>query len=108
MATTTTTTTIGTGWKEDFAVHASVYDKVQAGPTATLYGQERRRRKRLVPLPELGCLATHIGLCVTCVHPPMLGWYPPHHSISPQTYPLDYTPPAMQTNEWLQCAATQN
>jgi hypothetical protein len=40
----------------------------------------------------------------------------PHRSIverhpvgyPPQTYPLDNTPPAMQTNERLQCVATQN
>ena len=46
---------------KDFAVHASVYGKVQAGPTPTSDVQERRRRKGGFPLPELGCLATYIG-----------------------------------------------
>jgi hypothetical protein len=33
-------------WKGDLAVHASVYDKVQAGPTPTSHSQERGRRRR--------------------------------------------------------------
>jgi hypothetical protein len=46
----------------DFAVHASVYGKVQAGPSVDIRGQiEGRRGKRLVLLPKLGCLATYIG-----------------------------------------------
>ena len=48
-------------WEGDFAVHASMYGKVQAGPTPTPDAHERRRRKELVVLPELGCLATYIG-----------------------------------------------
>ena len=43
------------GRKGDFAVHASVYGKVQAGLTSTSDGQGG-----LPVLPELGCLATYI------------------------------------------------
>jgi hypothetical protein len=74
---------LGLGVERDFAVRASVYGKVQTGPTATLYGQERRRRRRrgLLVLLELDCLANY-RLCVTYVHLPILGWYPPHHTSS--------------------------
>jgi len=72
IATTTTTTTKQAALerKGDFAVHASVYGKVQAGLTPTSDGQEKEKEKEekeerrgLPVLPELGYLATHI-LCI--------------------------------------------
>jgi hypothetical protein len=50
------------GWKEDPAVHASVYGKTQAEPKANTqrqWGEEEGTG--LVHLLELDCLATYIG-----------------------------------------------
>ena len=54
------------GEEGDFAVRASVYGKVQAGPNANPNDQERGKgRERCLFLPWLGCLATYVG-CVLC------------------------------------------
>jgi hypothetical protein len=70
------------GRELDFAVHASVYGKVQAEPNVNPDNQERRNeRKEASRLPELGCLATYIGY-VACVSVCLgWGWYQPHHTI---------------------------
>ena len=48
----------------DFAVHASVYRKVQSEPTVNPNDQDRRKgEERSLFLPLLGCLATYVG-CV--------------------------------------------
>ena len=61
------------GEEGDFAVHASVYGKVQAEPNVKPNDQERGKRKRKMPcsLPKLGWLATYVGYvpCVsTCLY----------------------------------------
>jgi hypothetical protein len=58
MATTTTIWALRV--KGDFAVHASVYGKVLVGPSVDSQ-TERRREKKLVVSPTLGCLATYIA-----------------------------------------------
>jgi hypothetical protein len=57
-------------WKGDFAVPASVYGKLQAGPTATLYAQERRKKeKRASCLARAGLSSYLYRQYVTCVPP---------------------------------------
>ena len=57
----------------DFAVHASVYGKVQAEPTVNPNDQDRRKgEERCFLLPLLGCLATYVG-CVLCASLSRLG-----------------------------------
>ena len=58
------------GWKGDFTVHASVYGKVQAGPMATLYAQERRKKKKRASCLARAGLSSYLyRQYVTCVPP---------------------------------------
>jgi hypothetical protein len=51
------------GEEEDFAVHASVYGKLQVGPSVDPNDQEQEKgRERCLCLPELGC----VYLCRLC------------------------------------------
>ena len=71
--TTSATTTSSRGREGDFAVHASVYRKVQAEPTVNPNVQDRRKgEERCLFLPLLGCLATYVG-CVLCASLSRLG-----------------------------------
>ena len=57
----------GPGEEGDFAIHASVYGKVQAKTNVKPNDQERRKgEKDAYWLPELGWLATYVGY-VPCV-----------------------------------------
>jgi hypothetical protein len=54
------------GRKGDFAVHANMYVKVQAGLTPASDCQEKKKKKKkkkkeACSVPELGCLATYMG-----------------------------------------------
>jgi hypothetical protein len=50
---------LGEEW--DFAVHASVYGKVQTKDNVHPNNQETRGKEGCFFLPELGCLATYVG-----------------------------------------------
>jgi hypothetical protein len=69
------------GEEGDFAVHASVYGKVQAEPNVNPNDQERRKgRERCLLLAPLSCLATYVGYVLVCPSVCTRGWYPPHHT----------------------------
>ena len=48
------------GEEGDFAVHASVYGKVQAEDNVNPNNQERKGKKKMLVLARLGCLATYV------------------------------------------------
>jgi hypothetical protein len=59
--------------KGDFAIHASLYGKVQAEPTSTSDGQERRGKKwRPLCVARAGLSSYLYRLCITCVNLSML------------------------------------
>jgi len=72
------------GEEGDFAVHASVYSKVQAEPNVNSNDQERgKRRERCLSLGLAGLSSYLCRLClILCVSVclGLGGWYPPHHS----------------------------
>jgi hypothetical protein len=80
-----TTTTIGPGQKGDFAVHVSVYGKVQVGPRADTQRQQREEEgKETSCLTQAGLSSYLYGLLVMCVHLSMLEVVstPPHLHIN--------------------------
>jgi hypothetical protein len=54
------------GEEGDFAVHASVYGKVQAEPNVNPNDQERRRRERCLFLARAGPSSYLCRLCTMC------------------------------------------
>jgi hypothetical protein len=57
------------GEEGDFAVHASVYGKVQAEPDVTPNDQERRRKGGRCFLLARARLSSYLSrLCIMCVH----------------------------------------
>jgi hypothetical protein len=62
------------GEEGDFAVHTSVYGKVQAEPDVTSNDQEKRRgMKRALSLAQAGLSSYLCRLCTPCVHLSVLG-----------------------------------
>jgi hypothetical protein len=70
------------GEEGDFAVHASVYGKVQGeAPRKLMTKREEKEEEKSMLLPELGCLATYVGY-VPCVSVYLgQGSCPPHHTM---------------------------
>ena len=73
----------GPGEEGDFAVHASVYGKVQGeAPRQALMTKERRRGRGKVPVTAPAGLSSYLcrlyPMAVSLSKPG--GWYPPHHS----------------------------
>jgi hypothetical protein len=86
----TTTTTIGHwGSTGDFAVHASVYGKVQVGPSVDTQRKIEGRRKEACCFAQAGLSSYLYGLLVTCIHLPVLDDLstPPHYPLNNDSTP---------------------
>jgi hypothetical protein len=69
------------GEEGDFAVHASVYGKVQAKDSVNPNHQERKGKKEELVLARAGLSSYLCRLCTICQSVRAKGWYPPHHNI---------------------------
>ena len=71
------------GEEGDFAVHASVYGKVQAEDNVNPDNQERKgkKKKKKLVVALTGLASCQCSLCAICQSVQARGWYPPHHTI---------------------------
>jgi hypothetical protein len=69
------------GEEGDFAVHASVYGKVQAEDNVNPNNRERKGKKKKLVLALAGLSSYLCSLCAMCQSVQARGWYPPHHTI---------------------------
>jgi hypothetical protein len=68
------------GEEGDFAVHASVYGKVQAEDNVNLHNREKKGKKKKLVLALAGLSSYLCSLCAVCHSVQARGWYPPHHT----------------------------
>jgi hypothetical protein len=70
------------GEEGDFAVHASVYGKVQAEDNVNPNNQERKGKKKKLVLALAGLSSYLCSLCAICQSVQARGWHPPQYSMS--------------------------
>ena len=64
------------GEEGDFAVHASVYGKVQAEDSVTPNDQERKGKRKMLVLARAELSSYLCRLCAMCQSVYARGWYP--------------------------------